>query len=310
FLCLKNIRTFLAACSEVFGMKKSELFDAFDLFDVRNFGKVMDTLSRLSHTAIAQQTGIRPFPTEDSVDDEDIYNHLEDLMDENGVEDEEDLYDCVYDDEEGGEIYEDLMKTEAIAPPPFQKQAETDIRSCCLTEIKQTEEKYTETLESIEKHFMSPLTMFLSLVEIEKVFVNIPDLVRVHKCLLLEVQDSVLHRSAQNLYQIFIAFKERLLIYGKYCSHVETAIATLDDICKNREDVRMKLEECSKRANYGKFTLRDLLVVPMQRVLKYHLLLQELVKHTHDPADKSNLRKALDAMKDLAQYVNEVKRDN
>uniref|UniRef100_A0A3P9K8H1 Vav guanine nucleotide exchange factor 3 n=1 Tax=Oryzias latipes TaxID=8090 RepID=A0A3P9K8H1_ORYLA len=310
FLCLKNIRTFLAACNEVFGMKKSDLFDAFDLFDVRNFGKVMDTLSRLSHSAIAQQTGVRPFPTEDSVDDEDIYNHLEDLMDENGVEDEEDLYDCVYDDEEGGEIYEDLMKTEAIAPPPFQKQAETDIRSCCLTEIKQTEEKYTETLESIEKHFMTPLTMFLSLVEIEKVFVNIPELVRVHKCLLLELQDSVLHRSAQNLYQIFIAFKERLLIYGKYCSHVETAIATLDDICKNREDVRMKLEECSKRANYGKFTLRDLLVVPMQRVLKYHLLLQELVKHTHDTADKSNLRKALDAMKDLAQYVNEVKRDN
>lgn len=33
----------------------------------------------------------------------------------------------------------------------FQKQAETDIRGCCLTEIKQTEEKYTETLESIEK---------------------------------------------------------------------------------------------------------------------------------------------------------------
>ncbi|XP_024117348.1 guanine nucleotide exchange factor VAV3, partial [Oryzias melastigma] len=48
----------------------------------------------------------------------------------------------------------------------------------------------------------------------------------------------------------------------------------------------------------------------MQRVLKYHLLLQELVKHTQDAADRSNLRIALDAMKDLAQYVNEVKRDN
>lgn len=33
------------------------------------------------------------------------------------MEDEEDLYDCVYDDEDGGEIYEDLMKTEAIPPP-------------------------------------------------------------------------------------------------------------------------------------------------------------------------------------------------
>uniref|UniRef100_A0AAQ5Y961 Vav guanine nucleotide exchange factor 3 n=1 Tax=Amphiprion ocellaris TaxID=80972 RepID=A0AAQ5Y961_AMPOC len=297
FLCLKNIRTFLTACSEMFGMKKSELFEAFDLFDVRDFGKVYHRLLSVCF--------YRPFPTEESVEDEDIYNHLEDLIDENGVEDEEDLYDCVYDDEDGGEIYEDLMKTEA-----FQKQAEIDIRSCCLTEIKQTEEKYTETLESIEKHFMTPLTMFFTAAELEKVFVNIPDLVKVHKCLLLEIQDSVHHRSAQNLYQIFITFKERLLIYGKYCSHVETAIATLDDICKNREDVRMKLEECSKRANYGKFTLRDLLVVPMQRVLKYHLLLQELVKHTHDATDKSNLRTALDAMKDLAQYVNEVKRDN
>nr|XP_061811604.1 guanine nucleotide exchange factor VAV3-like isoform X2 [Nerophis lumbriciformis] len=310
FLCLKNIRTFLAACNDIFGMKKSELFEAFDLFDVRDFGKVMDTLSKLSHTPTAQQTGIRSFPTEESVEDEDIYNHLEDLIDENGVEDEEDLYDCVYDDEEGGEIYEDLMKTDALVPQVFQKQAEIDIRSCCLTEIKQTEEKFSDTLDSIEKNFMTPLTVFLSTAEMEKVFVNIPDLVKVHKCLLQEIQDSVQHRSAQNLHQIFIAFKERLLIYGKYCSDVETAIATLDSICKDREDVRMKLEECSKRANYGKFTLRDLLVVPMQRVLKYHLLLQELVKHTHDATDKSNLRKALDAMKDLAQYVNEVKRDN
>ncbi|KTG35413.1 hypothetical protein cypCar_00010957 [Cyprinus carpio] len=266
----------------------------------------MDTLSKLSHTHIAQQTGIRPFPTEESVEDEDIYNHLEDLIDENGVEDEEDLYDCVYDDDEGGEVYEDLMKVELVQP---QKQAETDIRSCCLMEIKQTEEKYTETLDSIEKFFMKPLGQSLSSVEIEKVFINIPDLVKVHTSLLREVQDSVLMHNANNLFQIFINYKERLVLYGKYCSQVESAIASLDDICKNREDVRQMLELCSKRANNGKFTLRDLLVVPMQRVLKYHLLLQELVKHTHDATDKSNLRQALDAMKDLAQYVNEVKRD-
>uniref|UniRef100_A0A673MTD0 Guanine nucleotide exchange factor VAV3-like n=1 Tax=Sinocyclocheilus rhinocerous TaxID=307959 RepID=A0A673MTD0_9TELE len=297
FLCLKNIRTFLHACSEIFGMKKSELFEAFDLFDVRDFGKVR-----------------KDFTFKESVEDEDIYNHLEDLIDENGVEDEEDLYDCVYDDDEGGEVYEDLMKVELVQP---QKQAETDIRSCCLMEIKQTEEKYTETLDSIEKFFMKPLGQSLSSVEIEKVFINIPDLVKVHTSLLREVQDSVLMHNASNLYQIFIKYKERLVLYGKYCSQVESAIACLDDICKNREDVRQMLE-CRTfqnilfqhfRANNGKFTLRDLLVVPMQRVLKYHLLLQELVKHTHDATDKSNLRQALDAMKDLAQYVNEVKRD-
>ncbi|XP_061652960.1 guanine nucleotide exchange factor VAV3-like isoform X1 [Phyllopteryx taeniolatus] len=308
FMCLKNIRTFLTCCCDVFGIKKSDLFDAFDLFDVRDFGKVMDTLSKLSYTAIAQQGGFKPFPTEESLKDEDIYNHLEDLIDENALENEEDLYAAVYSLEEdyvGGEIYEDLMRTEQ------QKQVEmSDVRSCCLSEIKQTEEKYTETLESIEKYFLNPLKKFFSVAEIDQVFVNIPDLVRVHKSLMADIQDSILNKNALNLYQIFINYKERLLIYGVYCSRVEIAIAVLDLICKEKEDVRLKLEDCSKRANNGKFTLRDLLVVPMQRVLKYHLLLQELLKHTHDTADNSNLKVALEAMKDLAQFVNEVKRDN
>uniref|UniRef100_A0A8C2UDI0 Vav guanine nucleotide exchange factor 3 n=1 Tax=Coturnix japonica TaxID=93934 RepID=A0A8C2UDI0_COTJA len=206
FLCLKNIRTFLSACCEIFGMKKSELFEAFDLFDVRDFGKVR-------------------------------------IFYETGIDEDEELYDCVYGEDEGGEVYEDLMKDEAAQQP---KHTENDVRSCCLAEIKQTEEKYTETLESIEKFFMVPLKRFLSASEFETVFINIP----VSNCLF------------------------------------------------------------NKEANNGKFTLRDLLVVPMQRVLKYHLLLQELVKHTTDPMEKANLRLALDAMKDLAQYVNEVKRDN
>uniref|UniRef100_A0A672LEA3 Vav guanine nucleotide exchange factor 3 n=1 Tax=Sinocyclocheilus grahami TaxID=75366 RepID=A0A672LEA3_SINGR len=284
----------------------NKVFEKEEINNYKYFKSAADYISLSASLSASLSFYSRPFPTEESVEDEDIYNHLEDLIDENGVEDEEDLYDCVYDDDEGGEVYEDLMKVELVQP---QKQAETDIRSCCLMEIKQTEEKYTETLDSIEKFFMKPLGQSLSSVEIEKVFINIPDLVKLHTSLLREVQDSVLMHNANNLFQIFIKYKERLVLYGKYCSQVESAIACLDDICKNREDVRQMLELCSKRANNGKFTLRDLLVVPMQRVLKYHLLLQELVKHTHDATDKSNLRQALDAMKDLAQYVNEVKRD-
>uniref|UniRef100_A0A8C1PZD8 Vav 3 guanine nucleotide exchange factor b n=1 Tax=Cyprinus carpio TaxID=7962 RepID=A0A8C1PZD8_CYPCA len=187
FLCLKNIRTFLSACCEAFGMKKSELFEAFDLFDVRDFGKVMK-------------------------------KKIKNLL--------------------------------------LVKQAEVDIRSCCLLEIKQTEAKYSETLETIEK--------------------------------------------------VRFAFSGwRILSYqlkGNFLLRFCRAFCFPDS-------VYFVLQECSKRANNGKFTLRDLLVVPMQRVLKYPLLLQELVKYTSDNKENSNLRLALDAMRDLAQYVNEVKRD-
>uniref|UniRef100_A0A8K9XLI9 Vav guanine nucleotide exchange factor 1 n=1 Tax=Oncorhynchus mykiss TaxID=8022 RepID=A0A8K9XLI9_ONCMY len=264
FLCLKNIRTFLGVCQEKFHLRKTELFEAFDLFDVRDFGKVS-------------------FPIDVCIADDDIYNGLSDQIDET-VDEDDDLYDCVEDEEnEGDEIYEDLMR----------QKMEVDKRECCLQEIRLTEEKYTDTLESI-------LQVLLFLY----------DLAVTHRSLLGEIQTSILTLNAENLYQVFINYKERLLPYGRYCSQVEAATKHLDKMSAMKEGVKMKLEECSKRANSGRFSLRDLLMVPMQRVLKYHLLLQELVKHTSSNTEKENLRTALDAMRDLAQCVNEVKRDN
>ncbi|XP_044514395.1 proto-oncogene vav isoform X3 [Gracilinanus agilis] len=277
FLCLKNIRTFLLACCEKFGLRRSQLFEVFDLFDVQDFGKVIYTLSALSWTTIAQDKGIMPFPTdEDSLGDDDIYSGLSDQIDDT-VEEDEDLYDCVENEEaEGDEIYEDLMRTE---PTPML-------------------------------HFLKPLQRFLRAEDIEIIFINLEDLLSVHTCFLRDLKEALSANGAPDLYQVFISYKERFLVYGRYCSQVESASKHLDRVATMREDVQMKLEECSQRANNGRFTLRDLLMVPMQRVLKYHLLLQELVKHTTDTTEKENMRLALDAMRDLAQCVNEVKRDN
>uniref|UniRef100_A0A665TWI1 Osteoclast-stimulating factor 1 n=1 Tax=Echeneis naucrates TaxID=173247 RepID=A0A665TWI1_ECHNA len=297
FLCLKNIRTFLGVCQEKFYLKKSDLFEAFDLFDVRDFAKVPTQHAHLTVCVPAIKVyepfiifclSARLFPESDTVDEDD------------------DLYDFVEDEEkEGDDIYEDLMRTDEQP-----EKTGIDKRECCLQEIRQTEEKYTDTLESILQHFMKPLERFLQDQDIESIFINIEDLANTHRGLLEEVRSSILSYGAKNLYQVFLNYKERLLLYGQYCSQVETATKHLDKLSTMREDIRMKLEECSKRANSGRFSLRDLLMVPMQRVLKYHLLLQELVKHTTDPAEKENLRTALDAMRDLAQCVNEVKRDN
>ncbi|KAB0394053.1 hypothetical protein E2I00_001757, partial [Balaenoptera physalus] len=62
----------------------------------------------------------------------------------------------------------------------------------------------------------------------------------------------------------------------------------------------LRAAECSLKVQGGKFKLQDLLVVPMQRVLKYHLLLKR------GPA---NPLPASVVSQDLAMYINEVKRD-
>ena len=64
-------------------------------------------------------------------------------------------------------------------------------------------------------------------------------------------------------------------------------------------------------ANAKRILLRDMLAVPMQRILKYHLLLHVMVKATSEQHDdyRSYLQ-AHEAMIDVAEYINEAKRDS
>ncbi|XP_029470780.1 guanine nucleotide exchange factor VAV2 isoform X1 [Rhinatrema bivittatum] len=307
FLCLKNIRTFLKVCHDKFGLRNSDLFDPFDLFDVRDFGKVIAAISRLSHHSIAQNKGIRPFPSEETTEnDDDVYRSLEELADEHDVE-EDDIYDCVPCEDEGDDIYEDIIKVENQQPMKIG-MTEDDKRNCCLLEIQETEARYYKTLEDIEKNYMIPLKQILSPQDMNAVFINLEELIKVHFSFLRAIDLSMLS-GGSSLAKVFLEYKEKLLIYGEYCSRMEYAQKTLDGLMGSREDVRLKVEECTLKVQEGKFKLQDLLVVPMQRVLKYHLLLKELLSHSTDRPEKQQMKEALEAMQDLAMYINEVKRD-
>ncbi|TEA29670.1 hypothetical protein DBR06_SOUSAS510265 [Sousa chinensis] len=306
FLCLKNIRTFLKVCHDKFGLRNSELFDPFDLFDVRDFGKVISAVSRLSLHNLAQTKGIRPFPSEETAEnDDDVYRSLEELADEHDVG--EDIYDCVPCEDEGDDIYEDIIKVE-VQQPMKMGMTEDDKRSCCLLEIQETEAKYYRTLEDIEKNYVTPLRLVLSPADMAAIFINLEDLIKVHHSFLRAIDVSMM-AGGSSLAKVFLDFKERLLIYGEYCSRMEHAQSTLSQLLAGREDFRQKVEECTLKVQDGKFKLQDLLVVPMQRVLKYHLLLKELLSHSTDRPERQQLKEALEAMQDLAMYINEVKRD-
>ncbi|XP_045702021.1 guanine nucleotide exchange factor VAV2 isoform X1 [Phyllostomus hastatus] len=306
FLCLKNIRTFLKVCHDKFGLRSSELFDPFDLFDVRDFGKVISAVSRLSLHNVAQNKGIRPFPSEETAEnDEDVYRSLEELADEHDLG--EDIYDCVPCEDEGDDIYEDIIKVE-VQQPMKMGMTEDDKRNCCLLEIQETEAKYCRTLEDIEKNYMVPLRLVLSPADVVAIFINLEDLIKVHRSFLRAIDLSMM-AGGGTLAKVFLEYKERLLIYGEYCSRMECAQSALNQLLASREDFRLKVEECTLKVQDGKFKLQDLLVVPMQRVLKYHLLLKELLSHSTDRPERQQLKEALEAMQDLAMYINEVKRD-
>lgn len=117
--------------------------------------------------------------------------------------------------------------------------------------------------------------------------------------------------SCPKISSCFLNIKDKFLKYGEYCSSLSKAQALLDDLANRNEAIASQLDRCQQDANEGKFKLRDLLSLPMQRILKYHLLLAQLIKNDTSSTneDYHGLQRAHEAMLDLGQYINEVKRD-
>ncbi|XP_071155724.1 proto-oncogene vav-like isoform X8 [Mytilus edulis] len=316
FLCLKNIRTFLATCKNAFGLRDQDLFDPPDLFDVKDFRKVLHTLSKLSKTDIAQRSSkVLGFPTDAPShrqstrrvpdDDDDIYGHLPEMAMDHDMPDEAEFQ--TGDQEE--KIYVEICSVKHSSqvselPPPTTK------RDFCIKELYDTEKNYVDALRMMYQHFIKPLKDVIPPDDRNIIFNHIEKLLRVHEVFQKEIQNAIL-LGKPRLEDVFCKYKTKLLVYGDYCSNLPKAQERIDDVLKRSESIRLQVEACEKRANEGKFRLRDLLHVPMQRVLKYHLLLRELIKSTEKGSEeKERLERALEAMMDLSLYVNEVKRDN
>lgn len=58
----------------------------------------------------------------------------------------------------------------------------------------------------------------------------------------LRAIDVSMMAGGSTLAKVFLEFKERLLIYGEYCSHMEHAQNTLNQLLASREDFRLKVE--------------------------------------------------------------------
>lgn len=54
FLCLQNINTFLSKCKKHFNIRDADLFEPHMLYDLTNFHRVLNTLSKLSQSKIVQ----------------------------------------------------------------------------------------------------------------------------------------------------------------------------------------------------------------------------------------------------------------
>ncbi|XP_077504211.1 proto-oncogene vav-like isoform X2 [Amblyomma americanum] len=313
FLCLKNIRTFLQTCKNVFNLNNSDLFEPNMLFEYGDFRKVLHTLAVLSRSPKAEESGVRGF-SDKSTTSHDYYNdeafNLEDAVNNEAFgEFGEYEYEAVTNDDE--DIYEDLCAYRRVQVPAVAPTAPLEKRDYCIKELIETEKNYIEALNMITRDFMRPLKDVLTPEENEIIFKHIKELADTHTGFHADLHKACISSQHLKISDCFLRWKDKFIVYGDYCSNLPKAQEQIDELCSKKQLVNQSVLNCQQKANDGKFKLRDLLSVPMQRVLKYHLLLKELMKNTAEThEDYHGLEKALQAMLDLAHYINEVKRDN
>lgn len=314
FLCFQNLRLFTQLCEKEFDIPRNLLFQPSDIYHAKNFGKAIATLSKLSYSRRAQLTGIPGFPPENSKlqSTHEYYNNLEEIaaamnkLPDSGKpnytqmeeENKEKLYDTV--------VYQGSKSRLNLDSEP------TTARAYCIREIVDTEKNYVDVLKMLIEKYKHPLIGVLSHNEIEEIFKYIEELHTIHREFLSNL--SLATSATMNflsLSDVFLKTRDNLLIYGEYCGHLQHAQNLVYEIMRNDVEKRNKIELCqSNSEKYNKFALAELLTIPIQRVLKYHLLLEHLCKLTPaDHYDRSDLIVAHEAMREVALSINDVKRD-
>ncbi|KAF5302731.1 hypothetical protein FQR65_LT08473 [Abscondita terminalis] len=313
FLCLRNIRLFLRTCSITFGLKEADLFEELMLFDLTNFHKVLCTISKLSLCPKALKRNIPGFSAQNvrTREEDDIYQSLKSVEPPSRTALNVVEYEDYGEYNRGEEIYQDLCSLQQVAHsefvgshPPLEK------RDYVIKELVETEHNYVEVINKLKKNFMRPLQSLLRPELCATIFCKINELHEIHTGFLSQLLKVGTDKSVR-IGSIFIAWRERFLVYGAYCANLSCACALLQDFCDKDEILNQAIIKCEKEDNNGRFKLRDVLSVPMQRILKYHLLLEKLIELT-DPnhEEYKELKRAREVMLDVAGYINEAARDS
>ncbi|NXI41863.1 DNMBP protein, partial [Galbula dea] len=203
-----------------------------------------------------------------------------------------------------------LEMSSAATESPEQRMLEK--RSKVIEELLQTERDYIRDLEMCVERVMVPLQQAqMQNIDFEALFGNIYMVISFSKQLLSTLE------AADAIGPVFLAQRAELeSIYRVYCQNHDEAIALLETYEKDEKMQKLLLDlldnlrslysewGCTNYINLGSF-----LIKPVQRVMRYPLLLMELLSATPEAhPDKAPLTAAVLAVKEINVNINEYKR--
>ncbi|XP_062871488.1 pleckstrin homology domain-containing family G member 1 [Trichomycterus rosablanca] len=180
-----------------------------------------------------------------------------------------------------------------------------------VQEILETERTYVQDLQSIVQDYLQCISNqtrpLLGVEDRNSLFGNIRDIYTFNRDLLNDLEGC--NTDPVAIAQCFVVKSEEFHIYTQYCTNYPRSVAVLSE-CMRNKSVAKFLRERQEFAKHS-LPLGSFLLKPVQRILKYHLLLQEIATHLEKQKDLERhavVQEAIDSMQRVAWHINDMKR--
>ncbi|XP_032089741.1 rho guanine nucleotide exchange factor 11 isoform X1 [Thamnophis elegans] len=201
---------------------------------------------------------------------------------------------------------------EAAAQLPQQEVDRQEV----INELFVTESSHLRTLRVLDLLFYQRLRREgqLSREELALLFPNLPELIEIHNSLSesmkkLREEGPVVKEVGDLMLSRFdgAALEEFQQVAAEFCAYQSMALELIRT--KKRKETRFQqfMQEAESHPQCRRLQLKDLLISEMQRLTKYPLLLDSLIKHSSgQPEDHRKLCRARDQCREALRYVNEA----
>ncbi|XP_058809718.1 uncharacterized protein LOC131674914 [Phymastichus coffea] len=191
--------------------------------------------------------------------------------------------------------------------PPYCDPQRTPVERVLL-EILITEAEYVDNLRQVIQGYLiiwrNDPTSLIGEHELNGLFSNIEDIYEFNSNFLSALDASGLDPVA--VANNFVEHNAGFKVYTEYCTNYPRTCSLLTEL-NNQEEIARAFSERQLALAHG-LPLGSFLLKPVQRILKYHLLLERLSKQFEVGETREAIEEALKAMTGIAEHINAMKR--
>jgi len=342
FLVRRNIQFFLNAAEE-FGVPRTGLFSVSDLRNGENIPFVIQTihdLSTIPHDRKIQRARRQIITSTKSLSPEQ-FNLLLESVKASSLQTESNPVPlspiarltlgrsvlCALEQTPIPPIVriQSVIRRHLVLKQYRQKVRNLAYRQRVAREILQTEENYVEALRMCVELYLNPLQAVsghgklssevivpsVSKKDIRAIFSDLAVIQRFHETSILEK----IRPRVENwqpyvcLGDIFLEIMSFMKIYTQYVQNYSTSMTVCERLRQTLPKFQQFLNDRQAIKRTKGQTLGSFLIMPIQRIPRYHLLLSDLCKHTWpEHPDYSNLMKAAEQLQTVTDELNNKKK--